>query len=300
MLIGTLNHVKVKRLKKLLRKPLYCAMGVLESLWQLCMECCDEGNIGKFSNEEIADHIEWEGDADLLISALTESGWLDTCSDERLIVHDWFAHCPEFIRKRIEKRKAREVKKSRKKEDQLEIRTYDEKPGDMSQNSETCPEKPGHVSSISHRIVSNHISSVVCSEDSESPSKPAKQETLSLGIESHVWPHFVVSGEVTNADRAKWTITESQIAEWQKAFPAINVASECRRAHVWVKANWRKRKTYTGYPAFFVTWLSKEQNKASGQQQPQHQPYLPMPPTDTNAPIFVPKDRADRMKAAQQ
>lgn len=31
-----------------------------------------------------------------------------------------------------------------------------------------------------------------------------------------------------------------------------------------------------------------------------HQPYLPIPPTDANAPIFVPKDRADRMKAAQQ
>lgn len=176
MLIGTLNHVKVKRLKKLLGKPLYCAMGVLESLWQLCMECCDEGNIGKFSNEEIADHIEWEGDPNLLISALTESGWLDTCSDERLIVHDWFAHCPEFIRKRIEKRKAREVKKSLKKEDQREIRTCDENIGDMSQDSETCPENPGHVSSISYPIVSDPITSHR-KENScpESPSKTHEQ-----------------------------------------------------------------------------------------------------------------------------
>lgn len=291
MLIGTLNHVKVKRLKKLLGKPLYCAMGVLESLWQLCMECCDEGNIGKFTNEEIADHIEWEGDPNLLISALTESGWLDTCSDERLIVHDWFAHCPEFIRKRIEKRKAREVKKSLKKEDQREIRTCDENVGDMSQGLETCPEKPGHVSSISYPIVSHPIVSHRKENNcSESPSKTRKQPSeFSLGVEHHVWPTFVTTG-ATSAAQAKWIVTEGDIEEWGRAYPGVDIRTECYKAHSWIKANWRKRKTYTGYPAFFIWWLTKAQNSPQPRCAPEarQRPILPAFDFNESKTVHVP------------
>lgn len=301
MLIGTLNHVKVKRLKKLLDVPLYCAMGVLESLWQLCMECCDEGDVGKFSNDEIADHIEWDGDADTLINALAESGWLDTCTERRYVVHDWFTHCPKFIHKRVQTRKAREAKKSKRENLERQIRTYDLPSGDMCHNSGTCAQDEEHVASISHRIVSHRIeSNSSCSEASTKPLKPAKSEKLPVGIDSHVWPHFVVSGSVASADKARWTITEGDITEWQKAFPSVDVRAECFRAHVWIKANWGKRKTYTGYPAFFVTWLSKEQNKASGQQRPTQPTFPSIQPIDPTMPIFIPQDRADRMRANAQ
>lgn len=112
MKAGTQNHVKVKRLKKLLGIPLYRAVGILETLWLLCQDCCDDGNLGKFTDEEIAEYLEWDGDIRALLTALEESRWVDLV-DGRPVVHDWLEHCPEFIRERIRKREARAVKASK-------------------------------------------------------------------------------------------------------------------------------------------------------------------------------------------
>lgn len=108
MKAGTHNHLKVKRLKRLLKLPLYRAVGILETLWLLCIDCCDEGNVGKFTDEEIADYLEWDGDASELVRALSDSGWTDSDTNGRPVVHDWLEHCPEFIRDRIRKRRARD------------------------------------------------------------------------------------------------------------------------------------------------------------------------------------------------
>jgi hypothetical protein len=59
MIAGTQNHLKAKRLMRKLGIPSYRAVGLLESIWLLCAECCDEGNIGKFTDEEIAEEIGW-------------------------------------------------------------------------------------------------------------------------------------------------------------------------------------------------------------------------------------------------
>jgi hypothetical protein len=108
--VGTHNHVKMKRLKRLLGVPLYRAVGILECLWLLCCECCDEGDIGKFSDDEIADYLEWDGDVSELVRCLSDSGWIDPDTTLRLVVHDWMDHAPEYIRERVRKRRAREGK----------------------------------------------------------------------------------------------------------------------------------------------------------------------------------------------
>lgn len=110
MKAGTQNHLKTKRLKRLLKIPLYRAVGILETLWLLCVDCCDEGNIGKFTDDEIADYLEWEGSPSELVRALSDSGWTDLDSHGRPVIHDWLEHCPEFIRDRVRKRIARHSK----------------------------------------------------------------------------------------------------------------------------------------------------------------------------------------------
>jgi len=109
MKAGTQNHIKTKRLKRLLKIPLYRAVGILETIWLLCADCCDEGNIGKFSDEEIADYLEWDGDVSDLVRALSDSGWTDSDKNGRPVIHDWIDHCPEYIRDRIRKRNARSI-----------------------------------------------------------------------------------------------------------------------------------------------------------------------------------------------
>ncbi len=110
MKAGTHNHLKVKRLKRLLGVPLYRVVGILETLWLLCADCCDEGNIGKFTDEEIADYLEWDGDASALVRALADSGWTDPDETHRYIIHDWLEHCPDYISERVRKRRARHAK----------------------------------------------------------------------------------------------------------------------------------------------------------------------------------------------
>lgn len=106
------HHVKTKRLKQALGIPQFQAVGILESLWQLAIDCADEGNVGKFSDEEIAAYMEWpEESASVLIGALLSAGYLDKCGQYRLVVHDWLDHCPTYIKERIRKRQARKQRK---------------------------------------------------------------------------------------------------------------------------------------------------------------------------------------------
>lgn len=100
MKMQTLDHPKLRRLMKLLDVPRYAAAGILETLWQLTAAHADAGDVGRFSNEEIADHLGWQGDHDKLVEALLTAGWLDESTEYRLVVHDWPDHAPEFIQKR--------------------------------------------------------------------------------------------------------------------------------------------------------------------------------------------------------
>jgi hypothetical protein len=54
-----------------------------------------------------------------------------------------------------------------------------------------------------------------------------------------------------------WALIPSQIAEWEVAYPNVDVLAEARKALVWVQANPVKRKTARGMPKFLVAWLTR-------------------------------------------
>ena len=99
---GTLTKVKFARLaRELGGLPRWQAVGILESIWNLTVENAPQGDIGRFSNADIAAAIEWSGDPDKLITALVKTRWLDEHAEHRLIVHDWAQHAPDFVKKRL-------------------------------------------------------------------------------------------------------------------------------------------------------------------------------------------------------
>lgn len=95
------NHPKTRKLKRLLRLPLFHILGLLEGLWQLTAEYATDGGIGRMDNDEIADWLEYDGDPQELIDAFIEAKWLDHDEAARLVVHDWIDHCPDYVKKRI-------------------------------------------------------------------------------------------------------------------------------------------------------------------------------------------------------
>lgn len=107
MKLNTIQHPKLFRLKRRLALQTWGAVGILESLWHLTATHAKDGAIGRtFTDEDIANSIGWEGCPEQLIGALVSSGWLDACASNRLVVHDWSDHCPDFVRGNLGRLKA--------------------------------------------------------------------------------------------------------------------------------------------------------------------------------------------------
>ncbi len=63
------------------------------------------------------------------------------------------------------------------------------------------------------------------------------------------------------ADGSEYCVKVKELAEWKKAYPAVNVEQELGEMRVWCLSNPTLRKTKKGVRRFINTWLSKEQDK---------------------------------------
>jgi len=101
--------------------PKWGAPGLLETLWHWAAEYCPEGDIGRYSAQTIARAIGWdEAEADRLIEALVDTGWVDELPGEepteepvrtacarrahvvrRLVIHDWSTHAEDYVHLRL-------------------------------------------------------------------------------------------------------------------------------------------------------------------------------------------------------
>lgn len=103
---GTLTHRKTRRLAAALKIPLPFALGILETLWHVTAERAPTGAIGaSMTDQDIADEMYWDGDAKELIEALVQSGWIDRCSTNRLVIHDWSKHADQSVRRKVARRR---------------------------------------------------------------------------------------------------------------------------------------------------------------------------------------------------
>ncbi len=99
---GTPAHPKMKRLARRLEIPLTQAIGIMEVLWHFARDFAPQGDIGRFSDEDLAEAVGWEpGRASGLILALLEERWLDPSERYRLLVHDWSEHAEDYVRKKL-------------------------------------------------------------------------------------------------------------------------------------------------------------------------------------------------------
>jgi hypothetical protein len=93
----------MKRLARLLDCDHLMAVGIMESLWHWTAKYAPAGDIGKHSDEDIADGIGYRGDKSRLVATLADCGWLDRCERHRLIVHDWHQHADDAVKKSAER-----------------------------------------------------------------------------------------------------------------------------------------------------------------------------------------------------
>lgn len=98
---GGTKHIKMKRLARQLDIPLAHAVGLVELLLHVTDQYAPRGDVGRFTDEEIAIELDWAGDPAALVGELCAAGWLDPHPAHRLVVHDWPDHCPDYTKKRM-------------------------------------------------------------------------------------------------------------------------------------------------------------------------------------------------------
>lgn len=65
------------------------------------------------------------------------------------------------------------------------------------------------------------------------------------------------------ADGSDYAITLAAVAEWEQAYPRLDVMGELRKARAWCVANPRQRKTRAGAGKFLNGWLSRATERAT-------------------------------------
>ncbi len=104
MKLGTLDLTKFKRLVRQLGETIRGTVGLLELIWMRAAKDCPQGDVGRLSNLEIAIMADWSEDPDALVTALVDCGWLDPSEPNRLLIHDWPEHAPNWLRGVVKKK----------------------------------------------------------------------------------------------------------------------------------------------------------------------------------------------------
>jgi hypothetical protein len=241
---STPELMKFQKLQRRLKESRRGVIGLLEGLWLAVGKNCPRGDIGKFSNEEIAIMCDWENDADELVNALVECGWLDVCSVERLVVHDWDEHCPTYIKGNLH---------SRGQQVAIAVCYSESLNGGQQPAIATCSEHSTTKSSLVKPNQANSSQVDFCVEP------PAAATPDDQPVDTSF--EFFVTGDQS---RPKWHPPIELIDRLEQSFDSVDVRSELTKAATWTFSNRNQRKTASGMPRFLFNWLTKAANSTRG------------------------------------
>jgi hypothetical protein len=91
------RHPKMRRFARVAGISIPTAIGHMHLLWWWAMDYAQNGDITRYTSDDIADAVFWEGEPDALFKALVDSGFLDSL-DGSTVIHDW----QEYAGKRLE------------------------------------------------------------------------------------------------------------------------------------------------------------------------------------------------------
>lgn len=94
---GAPYHPKVKALERLLGIEWYAAVGLWEILLHWTAKYAPAGDVGKYTDAEIAENCGWTGAPDVFVGALVDARMVDARDDVRLFVHDWPDHAEDAV-----------------------------------------------------------------------------------------------------------------------------------------------------------------------------------------------------------
>lgn len=106
------RHPKTKKLARLLGVSRPTAVGHLHYLWWWALDFAQDGMLSRYDSHDIAEAMEWEGESDVLLAALIESGYLDE-TENGLMIHDWGDYAGKLMERREKDRARKQAAKEK-------------------------------------------------------------------------------------------------------------------------------------------------------------------------------------------
>jgi len=150
------RHPKTRKLARMLDITVPAAIGHLHLLWWWALDFAEDGDIGRFDAEDIADAAQWHSDAELFVRALVDTEFVD--DDDSLHLHDWHDYAGKLIERRnadrMRKRQERKANQKRLPEPVSDV--SDGRPKDVERShSRTVPYStvPNHNQTIKDKEI---------------------------------------------------------------------------------------------------------------------------------------------------
>lgn len=240
------EHPKSLRLCAALMNPLGWAYVI--KLWRWCCKFAPTGDLSDFSAEELEIGLGWTLDAGKLYAALKTAGFIENTGDGGVVVHDWMDHQGRALkkmdndRKRMKKmrRDSRATVARRSPREPIGVRERSRLPN-LTKPNQTEQDQGGSL------------------EDAPRPASPAPAPAA-IQISDLV---FRCDGKPDG-----WSVTQEQLADWERLYPSLDVLGECRKALAWTLAKPANRKTAGGMAAFLVKWFNRCVDRGSARAGP--------------------------------
>lgn len=244
------------------------ARGILELLWDGCYEAGDD-YLG--TAEDIDQRVGWTGAPGDVASALVACGLpeghgfiepikSDTGGAVTYRVHDLWHHAPEYVTNRRakenERRTEKVCKRCRGNYFSADARSEYCSPACRTggwRDRRRVTDGDGEVRHRDGRGTDRDTPPAPAPAPAQRTNPPSEDSGATLF--SVTPPAVLLTFPTIGRGASTWDLTEAQCAEWQRAYPGLDVLGECRKALAWVDAN--QPKTAKGMKAFLVNWFNR-------------------------------------------
>ena len=274
---------EVAMLSRILGKSTDECLGMLIRFWIWCQAHTDDGNLPGMDTAMLTavSHV-----PERFFGALQRVGWLEVTDSGCFIPNfeRWFAGAAK--RRLLEARKKRLQRANAGGE-------RNGCPDLVPKLSRSCPDSVPHLSRA-HRDTNGtrgeeSRGEESRGEDTKSESNPSITSDLELvstgvgekndssarsqaidakpppedGVSSPPFLVFPTRGKVD-----AFSVTEQDVAEYERLYPGLDVRCELRKALAWIRASPDRMKTAKGMPRFIVNWLNRAVDNRSASQAP--------------------------------
>lgn len=290
-LAGTLTHRKTRKLARLMGCSMLAALGAVEGLLHVTAARTPDGAIGRLSNQDIADELFWDEDADALIENYIAAGFIDRDPTHRLVVHDWSEHADDVVHSRLARKRlwfsdGTEPRLTRLNSTERIAATAFYAQGRQAQTTEALPaplpedsgSTPG-VATSTTETVAVAMPSLAMPCHASLPQPPTERERECGGSESpepdeasngHKPNRFFGALEedflVRTIRGDEWLQVEEQLDRWHKQGYRVGF-SWFREACVEARADCKEK---TGKFPRSVTWLINHLTELIGDMEPRN------------------------------